>query len=131
MKEVNKLALLFSLSAILPFAAAAKSPESAYIDASPKGPGVPVPVAVVTPSVPPQYAGATVELEFTVDATGKPIALNVKSSPDSTLAIMVTEAVKQWRFTPAHADGVPVATKVVLPVRIVDETPAGTRYAMN
>lgn len=130
MKEVNKLALLFSLSALLPFAAAAKSPESAYIENCPKSSDIPVPVAVVTPSVASEYAGSTVEVEFTVDTTGKPTALSVKSSPDSLLSAVVVDAVRQWRFTPAQANGIPVAKKVFLPVKIVDELP-GTRYAMN
>ncbi|MEO7412480.1 MAG: energy transducer TonB [Opitutaceae bacterium] len=131
MKEVKKLALLFSLGALLPFAAAAKSVESAYIDACAKGPGVPVPVAVVTPSVPSGYVGSSVELEFIVDITGKPTEVSVKSSPDSTVAAAVVDAVKQWRFTPAMANGVPVATKVALPVKFVDQTLTGTRYALN
>ena len=130
MKEVNKLALLLSLSAILPFAAAAKSPESTYIEHCLKSPEVPVPVAVVTPSVLPEYAGSTVEVEFTVDTSGKPIDLSVKSSPDTALSTAVVDAVKQWRFTPAQANGIPVAKKVFLPVKIVDDLP-GTRYAAN
>lgn len=130
MKTVNKLAVLFSLGALLPFASA-KTPESAYLETCQKGPGVPMPVAVVTPSVSSEYAGSTVELAFTVDATGNPTDLSVKSSPDATLAAAVVEAVKQWRFTPAHFNGAPVATKVVLPVKIVDEALAGPRYAMN
>jgi periplasmic protein TonB len=130
MKEVNKLALLFSLGALLPFAAAAKSPESTYIENCSKSPDVPVPVAVVTPSVPSEFAGSTVELEFTVDTTGKPTALSVKSSPDTTLSAAVVDAVKQWRFTPAQANGIPVAKKVFLPVKIVDDLP-GSRYVMN
>jgi hypothetical protein len=34
----------------------------------------------------------------------------------------VVDAVKQWQFTPAQRNGAPVATKVILPVRVV-ETP--------
>jgi hypothetical protein len=37
--------------------------------------------------------------------------------------------VKQWRFLPAEVNGKPVATKVALPVKIVDSAPAGDRYA--
>jgi periplasmic protein TonB len=130
MKAVNKLAVLLSLGALMPFASA-KTPERAYLDNCQKGPGIPVPVAVVTPSVSAEYAGSTVEIEFTVDTTGKPTALSVKSSPDATLGATVVDAVKQWRFTPANINGAPVATKVVLPVKIVDEPLAGNRYAAN
>jgi len=130
MKTANKLAILLSLAALVPFASA-KTPESAYIESCAKGPGMPVPVTVVAPSVGRGYAGATVELEFVVDATGLPTDLKVKSSPDRTLAEAVVEAVKEWRFAPAVRDGSPVATKVALPVRIIDDPLAGTRYAMK
>lgn len=120
MKAVNKLVILFSLGALVPFAALAKTPEEAYLDTCRKGPGVPVPVAVVTPSVPSGYAGSTVEVEFVVNTAGKPVELSVKSLQDNLLTDAVLDAVKQWRFLPVQLNGVPVATKVALPVRIVD-----------
>jgi TonB family protein len=55
----------------------------------------------------------------------------VKSSPDSTLATAVVAAVKRWQFKPALHEGVPVATRVVLPVRIIDGDRLGARYAAN
>ncbi len=127
MKAVNKLAVLFSLVALSSIAASAKSEEQTYLDSCRKEPGVPVPVAVVTPSVGAEYAGITVQLEFIVDATGKPAEFSVKSETDSALAAAVTDAVKQWRFKPAVSNGMPVATKVALPIRIVDDSLAGTR----
>ncbi len=131
MKAVNKLALVLSLGALTSAAAFATTDEQAYIESCRKGSDVPVPVAVVTPSVSPEYAGATVELEFTVDVTGKPAGLSVKSDTDTTLAAAVMDAVKQWRFKPAQPNGVPVATKVVLPVKIVDGALAGGALAMK
>jgi len=130
MKTANKLAILLSLVALAPFASA-KSLEQDYIETCRKDSGVPVPVSVVVPTVESGYAGATVEIEFTVDATGLPTALKVKSSPDAALGEVVVDAVKQWRFTPAKRDGLPVATRVVLPVRILDESLSGSRYAMK
>jgi TonB family protein len=129
MKAVNKLAVLISLGALLPFAVSAKSPEQAYLDASSKAPGVPVPVAVVSPSdIDAKYIGAQVELAFTVDATGNPTGFSVVSSPDATLAKVMMDAVTQWRFTPAQKNGMAIATKVVLPLRV-----SGTdnRFAAN
>jgi len=41
------------------------------------------------------------------------------SSKDHDLAEAVVVAVKQWRFAPVLVNGTPVATKVVLPVRVV------------
>ena len=121
MKAVSKLAVMLSLGVLATVAASAKTDEQAYLELCLKGPGVPVPVAVVSPSVGPEHAGATVQLEFTVDATGKPTVLSVKSSPDRALSVAVVDAVKQWRFKPAIRDGAPVATKVSLPVKIVEE----------
>ena len=128
MKVVNKLAVLISLGALLPLAASAKTLEQAYLDASSKAPGVPVPVAVVSPSdVSSKYVGAKVELSFTVDTKGTPTGFSVVSSPDATLAKVVMDAVAQWRFSPAQKNGAAVATKVVLPVRVSD----ADRFAVN
>lgn len=127
MKAVNKLAVLISLGALLPLAVSAKSAEQTYLETSLKSPGVPVPVAVVSPSVSPNYAGSKIDVAFTVDAQGIPTAFSVTSSPDAVVAKAVTDAVKKWRFTPAQKNGAPVAMKVVLPVRIT----AVDRYAAN
>lgn len=129
MKAVNKLAVLLSLGSLAPFAAMAKTPEQAYIDANRSTNGAPVPVAVVSPHVSSDYVGATVELEFIVDSKGQATDFSVKSSPDSTLAAEVVAAVKQWQFAPAQRDGSAVAAKVALPVHIVEGAPAG--FAAN
>ena len=129
MKAVNKLAVLISLGALLPFAVSAKTSEQAYLDASLKTPGVPVPVAVVSPSdVDAKYTGAKVELAFTVDAMGIPTDFSVISSPDAVIAKVMMDAVSKWRFTPAQKNGIAVATKVVLPVKIAE---TDNRFAAN
>ena len=122
MKAVNKLAVLLSLAALSASFVSAKTEEQAYLESCRKDPGVPVPLAVVAPSIGHEYAGATVQLEFTVDAVGRPIGFTVKSETDAALAAAVTDAVKQWRFKPAESNGVAVATKVALPIRIVDDS---------
>jgi TonB family protein len=129
MKAVNKLAVLISLGALLPFAASAKTLEQTYLDAALKAPGVPVPVAVVSPSdVDAKYSGAKVELAFTVDAMGIPTNFSVVSSPDATLAKVMMDAVSKWRFTPVQKNGIAIATRVVLPVRV---SGTDSRYAAN
>lgn len=131
MKAVSKYAVLISLVALASsISASAKTDEQAYLESCRKAPGIPVPVSVVAPTVGPEYTGATVQLEFIVDASGKPAEFSVKSATDDTLASAVVLAVKQWRFTPAVKNGSPVATKVTLPVKIVD-TDAGATLAMN
>lgn len=69
------------------------------------------------------------KVEFVVDVDGRPREFSIKSAPDDVLARSVVAAVKQWRFLPAEANGRPVATKVALPVNIVDPVAAGDRYA--
>ena len=124
MKANHKLAVLVSLGALLPFAAFANTPEQTYLKTSSEAaPGAPVPVAVVSPrDISPDYVGASVELKFTVDAKGEPSGFTVVSSPDAMIARVIADAVSKWRFKPAQRDGTPVATKVLLPVHIVDGT---------
>jgi TonB family protein len=130
MKAVSKLAVLISLGALATFASA-KTDEETYLEKCSKDPAMPVPLTVVAPSVRSEYDGATVQLEFTVDATGKTADFSVKSSTDNVLADAVLDAVKQWRFKPAEVDGKPVAKKVLLPLKIVDESLGGIRLAAN
>jgi periplasmic protein TonB len=129
MKAVRKLVVLLSVGLLPIVAAKASTPEQAYLETCRKDPGVPVPVAVVSPTVGPEFNGASVQLEFVVDESGKPAHFSVKSTTDEALVRVVVDAVKQWRFKPAVTDGKPVATKVALPVKIVDPVLAGDRYA--
>lgn len=131
MKAVSKLVILLIVSTFTSALASAGTDEKAYLGTCQKGPGIPVPVVVVSPTVGPEYHGAVVQLEFVVDETGKPVDLAVKSSPDDRLASTVLDAVKQWRFKPAERDGVAVETKVLLPVKIVDSMLDGVRFAAN
>ncbi|HVU34555.1 MAG TPA: TonB family protein [Opitutaceae bacterium] len=131
MKAVSKLVLLLSLSALGCVVANASTPEQTYIDSYRKDSNTPVPVAVVTPTVGPEYAGSTVEIAFVVDQAGMPADLSVKSAADDALGSLVLDAVKQWRFKPAMHNGAPIATKVVLPVRIVEPAFDGSVVASN
>jgi protein TonB len=127
MKEASKLAVLLSLGALAPFASA-KSIEQTYLESYHKDSTVPVPIAVVSPRASTDAVGDKVDLEFTVEASGKPSKITVLSSTDDVFAATVISAVKQWQFTPAERNGVPVATKVILPVRVVDAS-AVSSYA--
>ena len=120
MKNTNKLALLLGLGALLPFAASAKSLEQSYIDSCRTGPGIPVPITVVSPDVGGYDVGKSVQVEFVVDTTGHTSGINIKSASDRDFAEAVVDAVKQWRFTPAQHNGAPIAMKVILPVRVVE-----------
>jgi protein TonB len=118
MKVAYKLAALLSLGFFITVSASANSAEETYLEACRKDPSIPVPMSVVTPNIDKVYSGQTVDVEFTVDTSGMPIALVVKSQTDLQLSNAVVEAVKQWKFTPAHRGGIAIATRVALPVRI-------------
>ena len=118
MKNINKLALLLAVGALLPFAASAETPET-YIDSCQKTSDVPVPVSVVAPRTDRWDIGQEVRVEFVVDTAGHAENINVTSGNDSDLADAVVDAVRQWTFTPAQRNGMPVAARVILPVRVV------------
>jgi TonB family protein len=128
MKAVRKLGVLLSLGAISTGAFASPL-EQTYLATCNKDPGVPVPITVVSPTVGAEYHGASVHLEFVVDAEGKTSGFSIKSAPDDVLASAVVKAVKQWRFQPAEVDGKPVSRRVALPVKIVDSAGSADRYA--
>ena len=129
MKVARILVILLSVGLLRMVASAATPDEQAYLESCRKDPGVPVPVAVVSPTVGAEFHGGLVQLEFVVDANGKPAGFSIKSATDDVLAKVVVDAVKQWRFLPAEVDGKPVATKVALPVKIVDPEEASDRLA--
>jgi TonB family protein len=131
MKAVSKLVVMLSLGSLVSVAAFASTVEQTYLENCRKDPSIPVPVAVVSPSVGPEYGGSQLELEFVVDQKGKPANVSVKSAPDETVATAVADAVKQWKFKPAERDGIPVATKVVLPVKIIESPVSGAAFAAN
>jgi len=129
----TKSKIVLSLGLLLaPLALMAKSPESAYVESYHGRTDIPVPTSIVMPEVSARFAGQKVVLEFVVDATGKP-TLIASGSPaaNSELFESVLVAVEQWKFSPALADGKPVARKVVLPVVIADDLGRTARFASN
>ena len=131
MNNNNKLALLLSLGALLPAAASAKTLEQSYIESCKKSSDVPVPVTVVSPEVTGYDIGKSVKVEFVVDTTGRTSDISVKTPADRDFAAAVVDAVKEWRFTPAQHNGTPVATRVILPVRVIEAPRAVSAFAMD
>jgi TonB family protein len=125
--------VIISLGLLLaPFALMAKSVETTYVESYHGRTDIPVPVSVVMPEVSSRFVGQQVVLEFVVDTAGKPTLIASETpSADSELVAEVLSAVEQWQFAPALADGKPVARKVSLPVKIVDEFGSSTRFAIN
>lgn len=131
MKAVRKFVLLVSLGVTGVVAASANTLEQTYVDAYPQDRSVPVPVKVVSPTISSDYAGRTVNVDFTVDQKGRPVDFSVVSPAEPPLASAVVQAVKHWEFRPALRDGVPVAMKVTLPVRILAPAEAPVFAAAN
>lgn len=130
-KSVLKIALTLGVFAA-PFALSAKTVEQAYVESYKERTDIPVPIAVVKPAISHRYAGETVEVEFLVDATGKPVDIVVRNAAPSELAGPLKVAVAQWKFSPARTvSGEPVAMKVLVPFRIVDAFAAGSSLAMK
>ena len=131
MNTKSKIALSLGLL-LAPLALMAKSLETAYVESYHGRTDIPVPISVVMPEVESRFAGQQVVLKFVVDTTGKP-TLIASGSPgaDRELVASVEAAVGKWRFAPALADGLPVARKVELPVKIVDKFANATRFAAN
>lgn len=130
MKNTTKLVLSLGLIAA-PLALSAKSLEQTYLESYAGRTDMPVPLTVVKPVVPADYAGLTVELEFTIDATGRPGGITARNSADADLVETLSRALAKWTFEPLRRDGRVVATRVVLPVRIVDGLSSAKRFAAN
>ena len=131
MNTKSKIALSLGLL-LAPLALMAKSLESAYVESYHGRTDIPVPISVVMPEVDSRFAGQQVVLEFVVDTTGKPTLITSASpSADSELVASLQAAVERWHFAPALADGLPVARKVDLPVKIVDKFDSAARYVVR
>ena len=81
----------------------------------------PVPSKVVSPTeLPPSFKGQTVDVSFTVDVNGQVSNVRLVRATDQYLTKSLVSALSQWKFTPARKNGVPVSTKVVLPLQLVE-----------
>jgi TonB family protein len=81
----------------------------------------PAPAMIVAPiGLPRAFEGVTVTLSLTIDAAGQPHNIKVVSRGDQDLAPYLVAAISQWQFTPARKNGVAVATKVLMPIELVD-----------
>jgi TonB family protein len=52
---------------------------------------------------------ATVTMAFVIDEQGVPVNRQVEKASDEKWARDVTAALREWKFTPAHKDGVPIS----------------------
>lgn len=79
----------------------------------------PAPTSIVSPTgLPPSFKGQTVEVSLTVSATGEVSHVRLVRATDRYLLKSLVSALSQWKFTPARKNGVPVSSKVVLPLQL-------------
>ena len=84
---------------------------------------VPLPEKIVSPeNLPRAYVGQVVRVALLVDEQGQPRDISVLDSRDHALTASIVEAVSQWRFTPAQANGRAIAKKIVLPIELRQRT---------
>jgi TonB family protein len=121
MKHIRMIAAIVGLSALGALAPLAfgLTTSQAYIESYRGRSDIPVPVKVVAPDADPSLVGARVQVEFVVNAAGQPRDVHILSATDSEFGRSVGEAIKQWRFAPAKANGKPVPMTVDLPVVVV------------
>ena len=119
-----KTAASLVIALVLSVSAHAKTLEQAYIESYQSHGASPAPVEVVSPNVSGYFVGTSVELSFIVDEKGLPTHITTVEKTDPALAETLVSAVGQWKFSPALRDGKPVATKVLLPIRIEAAKPA-------
>jgi TonB family protein len=80
----------------------------------------PAPIEVVSPTrLSYNHEGKTFDVALTVDENGRAHGIRILSKHDDNLRASLVTAMKQWQFKPAMKDGVPVATKVILPVHLI------------
>jgi protein TonB len=122
MKNISKFAKLVSLlvlGATAPLAFGLTASQ-AYIESYHGRTDIPVPVKVVAPTADSSLAGAKVEVQFLVDARGRPENIKIVSTTNRSFGESVREAVSRWTFEPAKRDGAPVSMKVDLPVLVTE-----------
>lgn len=113
--------LLTALAASGLFAAAHATVIVSEVATDPASFSAPAPAMIVAPqAVPHRYRNETVRLSLIIDENGRPSDIALARGQDPYLARRLFPAVAQWQFKPATRHGVPVATRVVLPVRLVD-----------
>jgi TonB family protein len=78
----------------------------------------PAPTVVQPIDLPVGYTGGTINVEFTLDPSGRPQDIRVPSVYDPLLKRQVVKAFGQWRFTPAANEPKHEVRRFVLPLQL-------------
>jgi hypothetical protein len=119
----KSLLLASSLLALALTGSAFAATENASTVAAPAPLPRPDPVSVVNPTdLPLNFAGTTVDIKFSLDASGHPQDIQVLWVRDPVLKRQVVAAFRQWRFTPSTATAAANSKRYILPLEIRAET---------
>ncbi len=108
--------LILALVAVLSIAASASAfaPKSTALNEA--APRKLVPRKVVEPTdLPRHFRGDTIEVEFSLDAAGRPRHIEITSRVDAVVRERIVKAVSQWEFDPA---AVTAGTRYTLPLEV-------------
>ena len=116
---LNKSLLLAALMGVALTGSAFAFPAS-----DPAGTPAPRPIvsSVVKPTgLPREFAGAVVNIEFSLDQAGQPRDIRVLRVSDPVLKRQVVAAFSQWRFSPGANDAAAAPKRFVLPLELQPE----------
>ncbi len=99
----------------------AYTPKSATTPAAAPAPR-PIPSSIVKPGIPPGVSSTLVEVEFSLDQSGKPQNIRVPSVRDPIFKHYLVEAFRQWRFDSSTVEGSTTGKRFILPIEIQAET---------
>jgi hypothetical protein len=119
---MNKKAILLAALAgvALSVNALAYSPKDSTAPATP-APHV-VPSSVVQPTnLPRSFAGAVINVEFSLDHAGQPRDIKVLWESDPVLKKQLVSAFRQWRFETAVNDPEVTTKRFILPIKLNPE----------
>ena len=82
----------------------------------------PIPASVVQPvDLPRSFAGAVINIEFTLDQSGQPRDIQVLRVSDPVLKRQLVSAFRQWRFETGANHATAGAKRFLLPIELRPE----------
>ncbi len=116
--KTKSLLLAAALVAAFSVNASAFSPK----ESSQPAPRVIASSVVPLSNLPPTFVTSVVDVEFTLDAAGKPSDIKVRSTNDKAVQKQVVAAFRQWRFETAAGRTADGAKRYVMPLEIRAES---------
>lgn len=114
---INKSLLLAALTGVALTGTAFAFPVSETSVAAKYSEPRPIASTVVNPTgLPHEFSGAIVNVEFTLDAAGRPHKIRVQHVQNPVLERQIASAFSQWRFSPGASES--PAKLFVLPLQL-------------